>query len=268
MSQHPARPRRRRLLAAGAALGTLLVGGAAAPALAQGPAAARSGAAAQAVPAVASSTAWRDCGVTLAGVPFSIRSTQRTATIVKSLGGTYARVSFFVRTDTACGFTQLFSDGAARIGAGGMTAGTTRRQGTNTTPAGAYSMTESFGLSANPGSTLPYNRVVDGDYWVQDNGSVWYNTYRNKSGGAFRWWLPASDPNSSERLQDYPTQYAYAVVINFNRPPDARILYRGSGIFFHVRGSGATGGCIGISAAEVVTMLRNIKPGDAVTIAG
>ena len=37
---------------------------------------------------------------------------------------------------------------------------------------------------------LRYRKVRPGDFWVQDNGSRYYNRYRNQSQGGFRWWLP------------------------------------------------------------------------------
>ena len=57
----------------------------------------------------------------------------------------------------------------------------------------------------------------------------------------FRWWLPASDANSSERLRDYPQQYEFSVVTNFNA---GQVRHRGGAIFLHVNGSGATAGCV------------------------
>ena len=80
-----------------------------------------------------------------------------------------------------------------------------------------------------------------GDYWVQDNRSEFYNRYRNRHQRGFRWWLPTSDPNSSERLLDYREQYEWAIVMDFNRD---QVRRRGSGIFLHVNGSGATAGCV------------------------
>lgn len=252
--------RRRGLLAAALATVSLAT---AAPALAHGPGGDGGGGTTRHVP---DSAIWRDCRTTLAGVAVTVRASQKTVTTVDAYGGTYARVSFFVRTRSTCGFSLVFSDPAGRVGSGGVADGATRRQGTSTTPIGTYTMTQAFGVQPNPGGALPFHRVVDGDYWVQDNGSAYYNDLRNASQGGFRWWLPSSDPDSSERLQDYPGLYAYAIVVNFNRSPDQRILHRGAGIFVHVRGQGPTGGCVSVSAAEVVTMLRTMQSGDAITI--
>jgi L,D-peptidoglycan transpeptidase YkuD (ErfK/YbiS/YcfS/YnhG family) len=83
--------------------------------------------------------------------------------------------------------------------------------------------------------------------------------------GGFNASLPLSDPNGSERLSNYPSQYGYSIVVNFNRAPDTKTPYRGAGIFVHVR-AGATAGCIATSSANVVSMLRTMRPGDTITM--
>jgi L,D-peptidoglycan transpeptidase YkuD (ErfK/YbiS/YcfS/YnhG family) len=212
------------------------------------------------------SSRWRACAKTLDGVRTSISSGQRTVTIVNQTSRTYARVSFWIRTDSACSLVRKFLTSSARIGYNGTVDGATRRQGTGTTPLGTYTMTEAFGNGPAPGMWLPYHRVRSGDYWVEDAESRYYNTLRNKSQGGFRWSLPSSSPNSSERLQSFPVQYRYAVVINFNRPPDRRVKGRGSGIFLHVKGSGATAGCVAITAAQLRTVLAYLHSGDKITV--
>jgi L,D-peptidoglycan transpeptidase YkuD (ErfK/YbiS/YcfS/YnhG family) len=102
------------------------------------------------------------------------------------------------------------------------TDGRTRKQGSGTTPLGTYTMTEAFGNGPAPGMWLPYHRVRSGDYWVGDPDSRYYNSLRNKANGGFRWWLPSSSSSSSERLQSFPHQYRYVVVINFNRARTSR----------------------------------------------
>lgn len=48
----------------------------------------------------------------------------------------------------------------ARFGANGLTEGTTRKQGTNTTPTGLYGLPYAFGIEAAPsGTRSPYRRV-------------------------------------------------------------------------------------------------------------
>ncbi len=223
------------------------------------------------VPAAAAShpqhsSSWRACTPELDGHRTSVAAGQRTVTMVNQTSKTYARVSFWVRTTGSCSFTKMFLTTTGRIGYGGTTDGKTRKQGTGTTPLGTYTMTEAFGNAAEPGMWLPYHRVKKGDYWVEDNASRYYNSLRNVSQGGFRAGLAASDDDSSEYLPSYQTQYAYSVVINFNRAPDVRKAHRGAGIFLHVKGSGATAGCVSITRSQLLTVLAYLHSGDKITI--
>jgi L,D-peptidoglycan transpeptidase YkuD (ErfK/YbiS/YcfS/YnhG family) len=214
-----------------------------------------------------SSSAWRACTKKLDGITTAIAKTQRTVTIVNQTSKSYARVSFWIRTNSACTLTRKFLTASGRIGYGGTVAGDERKQGTGKTPLGTYTMTTAFGNGSAPDIWLPYHRVKSGDYWVGDNQSGYYNTMRNKAKGGFRWWLSQSNVNSSENLRSYGSQYRYVVVINFNRAPDYQRHYRGSGIFLHVKGSGATAGCVAITASQMRTVLAYLHVGDKITIA-
>ena len=209
------------------------------------------------------SAAWRDCTTTLGGVGVTVARTRRTQTIVNGTGGSRATVSFFVRTDTACGFRRVLRT-PGRVGYGGIADGATRRQGTGTTPAGMYTMTEAFGLKAPPATAMPYRRVLPGDWWVQDNGSAFYNTYRPQSLGGFA--ITTAGANGSELLARFGRQYAHSIVIDFNRPPDVQRPYRGAGIFLHAGGTGATAGCVSIPEKGIRTVLSYLTPGDRITI--
>jgi L,D-peptidoglycan transpeptidase YkuD (ErfK/YbiS/YcfS/YnhG family) len=127
----------------------------------------------------------------------------------------------------------------ARFGANGLTAGATRKQGTNTTPTGLYGLPYAFGIKAAPrGTVYTYRRVHRDSWWCQDNDSRSYN----------RWSEPrAADCRAaeSEHLITYAVQYAHALVIGFNYERPAR--GRGAGIFLHVHGRGATAGCVSVS---------------------
>ena len=214
-----------------------------------------------------SSSRWRACEKRLDGIKTNIARSQRSVTIVNQTSRTRARVSFWVRTSSRCSLTRLFLTRGARLGYNGTVAGTKRRQGSGTTPLGTYTMTQAFGNGPAPAHLLPYHRVRRGDYWVGDNASRYYNSLRNRRQGGFRYSLPSSRANSSEYLPRYTKQYRYAVVINFNRAPSTRVRYRGTGIFLHVKGSGATAGCVSVTAAQMRTVLAYLKSGDRITIA-
>ena len=211
------------------------------------------------------SPSWRTCVRTLDGITTKIGRTQRTAIIVNQTSRTYARVSFWVRRTGPCSLTKKFLTSTARIGRNGTVAGTKRKQSSGTTPRGTYTITETFGNGAAPHTSMPYHQVRRGDYWVGDNQSRYYNSLRNSADGGFRWWLK-SGVNESENLRAFGAQYRYVAVINFNRPPDARVAYRGFGIFLHVKNGRSTAGCIGISASQMRQVLRYLRPGDKITI--
>jgi L,D-peptidoglycan transpeptidase YkuD (ErfK/YbiS/YcfS/YnhG family) len=174
----------------------------------------------------------------------------------------HARVTFWRRTTS--GWQAVLRSTNGRIGYGGLVVGTKRRQGTGTTPLGSYRLLGSFGTHARAsGWDLPYRRIRAGDYWVEDNQSAYYNRYRNKSQGGFRWWLKSGE-NTSERLADFPTQYEYVVNTDFNR---TQVRHRGAGIFLHVNGHGATAGCVSAPRAFMRSAMVRLDPARVPVIA-
>ncbi|GGY49116.1 L,D-transpeptidase family protein [Streptomyces omiyaensis] len=140
----------------------------------------------------------------------------------------------------------------ARFGAGGLTEGTTREQGTNTTPTGLYRLPYAFGTEPAPaGTSYAYARATDRSWWCQDNASRAYN----------RWveGLPEDcRATEAEHLVAYRTQYAHALVIGFNY--DRPVRGRGAGIFLHVDGEGATAGCVSVPAGAMRALLAWAEP--------
>ena len=193
----------------------------------------------------------------LGGVRVDAGPATRQVITVNATSGYDAVVSLWIRRNGSWDRTATTRSG--RIGYGGLVVGTERRQGTGTTPLGTYSITETFGNARRPAATrLPFHRVRDGDYWVQDNRSAYYNQRRHISRGGFR-------PRTSEHLPDYGAQYRWSLVIDFNRPDPVR--RRGSGIFLHVNGAGATAGCVSTPRRFVRMMMSRLRPGMAPVIA-
>jgi len=188
--------------------------------------------------------------------PVAVTVGNATQVVTVKASGSYAKVTAWSRSAT--GWRIVGGPWSGRVGANGVVPGSSRRQGTNTTPGGTYSMTEAFGVASDPGTTLPYLHLGSDDWWVEDNNSAYYNSHRRGSQGGFDMSLPESDVNGSERLVTHPTTYRYAVVVNFNRWPAVR--YRGAGVFLHVNRAGATAGCISIPQSAMVTVLRWLKP--------
>jgi len=200
--------------------------------------------------------------VRLDGVTVSLQAGTTQVITVNRTRSWHARVTFWRKT--AGGWQAVRRTTNGRIGYGGLVVGSKRRQGTGTTPLGSYRLLGSFGTHLRAsGWDLPYRKVRAGDYWVQDNRSAYYNRYRNKAQGGFRWWL-RSGPNTSERLRDYPKQYEYAVNTAFNRN---QVRHRGAGIFLHVNGSGATAGCVSVPRAFMRSAMVRLDPARVPVIA-
>lgn len=181
----------------------------------------------------------QNCTISIDGVNVKLSAKAQTATLVKSKGKTTATVTMVTRTPrTACGVTTVFKDTTGRLGYGGIVAAANRRQDTGTTPGGTFTITEAFGLNGNPGTALPYRVPGANSYWVLDSQSSAYNKWAEKGSVKF-------DPSEGERLRDFPGQYDYAAVINYNRNG---VKGKGGAIFLHVHvhGRGATAGCVSI----------------------
>ena len=194
--------------------------------------------------------------VELGGVRVELGEGTTQVVTVDHTRGTRARVSLWRLTRE--GWRRQLSTAHGRTGYGGLVDGDSRRQGSGTTPLGTYRLPSTFGTHApDPRAGLPHHRIRRGDHWVQDNASRFYNRLRNQRQGGFRWWLSTSDPNSSERLTDYRRQYEWSIVTDFNVE---QVRNRGSGIFLHVNGRGATAGCVSAPRRFVRALVRLLDP--------
>jgi L,D-peptidoglycan transpeptidase YkuD (ErfK/YbiS/YcfS/YnhG family) len=145
----------------------------------------------------------------------------------------------------------------ARIGSTGMVEAERRRQGTGTTPAGMFTLTEAFGLAPDPGTALPYSHVTSSDHWwVCDPGSPHYNQLRLSTAGGFR--PTDTGRRASERIVDHAPEYDHVVVVDFNRPHPDRSL--GSGIFIRGGVTLPTDGGVGIAPENVLRLLAWLDP--------
>ncbi|MQY15175.1 hypothetical protein SRB5_53530 [Streptomyces sp. RB5] len=185
-------------------------------------------------------------------VPVSLGNATQVITVKAS--GSYATVTAWSKT--GAGWKAAISTSAGRVGSNGIVDGATRRQSTYTTPAGTYTITEGFGLESG-GTAMPYTRVNSTLWWVEDPESKYYNSMHTEAGADFP--LTESGERGSEHLINYPTQYAKALVINFNRWP--AVPGRGAGIFLHINGTGATAGCVSVPRATMNQIMGWIQPG-------
>ncbi|MEE4543786.1 L,D-transpeptidase family protein [Streptomyces sp. V4-01] len=176
--------------------------------------------------------------------------TQLITAIAPLLGATTGTLTWWEQTG---GTWHAVGSAPARFGAHGLVDGPTRKQGTSTTPTGLYGLPFAFGNAAAPsGTTLPYRKVTPTAWWCEDVNSTAYN----------RWVSPLPHDcraSESEQLASYPTQYAHAVVIDYNYATPVK--GRGAGIFLHVNGSGATAGCVSVPADAMNRITAWLRPG-------
>ncbi|THA69406.1 hypothetical protein E6R60_30840 [Streptomyces sp. A0642] len=184
-------------------------------------------------------------------VPVSVGNSTQIITV--KADGSYATVTAWAKG--ASGWKAAISANG-RVGSNGVTDGATRRQSTYTTPTGTYTITEGFGVESG-GTNMPYTRVNSSHWWVEDPESAYYNSMHSAAGADFP--LVETGERGSEHLINYPTQYAKALVVNFNRWPATP--GRGAGIFLHVNGSGATAGCVSVPRATMDRIMAWIQPG-------
>jgi L,D-peptidoglycan transpeptidase YkuD (ErfK/YbiS/YcfS/YnhG family) len=160
----------------------------------------------------------------------------------------------------------------ARNGYAGWAPGGQRVQGSGTTPRGTYPITGAFGLKANPGTKLGYRHADANDYWVGDNRDPkTYNLVQHSASAKRTWRI-----SEAERLAAYPVQYEAAAVIGYNEPAASTVtvdtvhdqyvtsrpvnVLRGSAIFLHVNGKGSTAGCVSLSRANLLAVLKWLDP--------
>jgi L,D-peptidoglycan transpeptidase YkuD (ErfK/YbiS/YcfS/YnhG family) len=139
----------------------------------------------------------------------------------------------------------------AHLGRSGLSAA--KREGDGATPTGTYRLGATvYGIAPNPGVRLRYHRLVCGDWWDEDPRSPAYNEFRHVACGA-----RPSFGGGSEALWRISPQYRYFAVVDYNDAPV--VPGRGSAIFLHVA-VGATAGCVSLPEAQLVRLLRWLRP--------
>ena len=138
----------------------------------------------------------------------------------------------------------------ARIGRNGFSAH--RHEGDGTTPAGSFGFVCGFGSRPNPGMHLAWRRLLPGSCWSGELSD--YN----------RWVRRRCTRRDEDLWASALVAYRYAAVIDFNyRRP---VYGRGSGIFLHRQTGGPTAGCVSLREADLVAVLRWLRPGARIVI--
>jgi L,D-peptidoglycan transpeptidase YkuD (ErfK/YbiS/YcfS/YnhG family) len=143
-------------------------------------------------------------------------------------------------------------DVATRWGENGLVNGLTRHAGTRTTPTGIWRLPGyAFGTNvrAPQGAMLNWRHITQRSWWSSEHNDT-YNT-----------WVETSRYVYGEHLADYPGPYEFAVSSGYNALPNTSVYGRGSAIFLHVVHPGYSAGCVMLSRANVIHLLRQIDPG-------
>ena len=165
--------------------------------------------------------------------------------IIVSGGGPY-RLALF-------GNDGLIIESPCRVGKNGITKN--KREGDGATPAGEFELTAAFGFSADPGFHLPYIRIDDHTYLVDDPNSKFYNQIVDVT-------RISPDFRSAEKMSEYP-EYKFGAVIGYNAENAPRA---GSGIFLHCARKPYTEGCVSAPESVIVSVLKNVHPGVKIRI--
>ena len=173
-------------------------------------------------------------------------TTQLITVTAASYGTTYATLRAYRLSGGK--WVEVFGPWTARVGYKGVARPGAKREGDGTTPSGTYGFGFFFGVGTNPGVSFSYRHAYPYDYWDDDPASPRYNEWtdiRTQHAGAY-----------PEPMHQVPA-YDYAAVIAYNT---ARVPGRGSAIFLHVGTGTATAGCVSLPTAELLKVLRWLKP--------
>ena len=189
-------------------------------------------------------------------LPYSTGSATRVITVVAaSTGSTTATLQAWDRAPGG-GWLRHGAAVTAHVGADGLS--TSPSESRSATPIGSFSLTQSFGALANPGTGLPYFQTNSADWWISQSGSL-YNTHQHCSGSC-----PFTQGSPNEHLYYETPYYNYAVVIDYNTPNAGAVRQGGGSAFFlHVTDGAPTAGCVAIPQASLVPIMQWLTPAAA-----
>jgi L,D-peptidoglycan transpeptidase YkuD (ErfK/YbiS/YcfS/YnhG family) len=183
-------------------------------------------------------------------VPGTQSATQLITVTASAYGATSASLELWQRRG-GC-WRHVAGPWRAWLGSSGLS--THKREGDGATPAGTYRIgSTDYGIAANPGVHGVYHRLACGDWWNEDASSPGYNTFRHVACGA-----RPSFGGGSEALWRISPQYRYFAVVEYNTRP--AVPGRGSAIFVHVSAGRPTVGCVSLPEAQLVRLLRWLRP--------
>jgi L,D-peptidoglycan transpeptidase YkuD (ErfK/YbiS/YcfS/YnhG family) len=200
----------------------------------------------------------RTSSTTAVGQALPLRYRTGTATRVitvtaRSTGSTTATLQAWTKV-AGGGWRKSGTAVTAHVGSDGLSSQPSEYR--SATPMGSFTLTQAFGRYSDPGTALSYFQTRPSDWWISQAGAL-YNTHQRCSSGCS---FTLGSPN--EHLYYETPYYNYAVVIDYNtrNAPGGVVQGAGSAFFLHVTDGSATAGCVAISQAKLVSLMRWLTP--------
>jgi cell wall-associated NlpC family hydrolase/L,D-peptidoglycan transpeptidase YkuD (ErfK/YbiS/YcfS/YnhG family) len=172
--------------------------------------------------------------------------------------GSLATLRMYERASPRSPWRPVFGAWQAETGSGHLLPAATRREGDGATPIGVFGIGRTlYGNDPNPGGLhYAYHRLVCGDWWDEDPYSPQYNRFVHVTCGVTPSFAAWSEPLWTETVA-----YPYFAVVRFNmNPVRGGAGAPGSGIFLHRWVGGATAGCVALPEAQLLKILRWLRP--------
>src|ERR1700744_127355 len=189
-----------------------------------------------------------------AGTPWFATAVGNATQVVSvvSTGGSNATMDIYQRT--AAGWQPLRSGIPTHVGSAGMAP--QAKSEVPATPMGVFTLDSAFGTAPNSGTGLPYTQVGSNHWWSGDDHSPTFNSMQvcQKSQCHF-------STAASENL-DIP-QYKHAVVMGVNKN---KVPGGGAAFFFHTTDGKPTEGCVAVDDAQLVSIMKWLRPGAVIAI--
>jgi L,D-peptidoglycan transpeptidase YkuD (ErfK/YbiS/YcfS/YnhG family) len=183
--------------------------------------------------------------------------TQQLVTVQAPAHATIGTLTLWQQSSNSC-FQRVAGPWRAQLGHSGLSGH--KLEGDGATPTGTFHFGGTmYGVGPNPGVAFRYHRLTCGDWWDEDPRSAAYNRFVHVRCGS----EPAFG-GDSEALWRIVPQYRYLAVIEYNADPVVR--GRGSAIFLHVSDGRSTAGCVSLPEAQLVHVLRWLRPGAMIRI--
>ncbi len=186
-------------------------------------------------------------GLDVAKLSAAAETKQIVAVVGSGMDSSFVNVAYFKKNEDGS-WTEVFCV-PGYCGHNGMS--TDKREGDRCTPTGTYGFVTAFGILPDPGSVMPYKQLEEGDFWVDDSNSRYYNRMVNVGRTARDW-------NSAEELMRITPSYNYVLALDYNT--DEPVPQKGSAIFLHGIHPEKTWteGCIAIPEEQMKQLLQEL----------